>query len=205
MSFEQTQEYEERVIITDRVRKTVKGGQVASFRAVVAVGDRKGSVGVGIGKARQTPEAIRKGGEQARRNMIVIPLTDSTIPHEAEARVGGVKVLLRRASRGTGLVAGLGVREVLEVAGVQDILSKSLGAKNRVNRASATFEALKQLRGAQEIAAIRNKPAAPEQTTRSAVAERAEGPIAEPEPAETPSSGEGENAAEPGQARAESD
>jgi small subunit ribosomal protein S5 len=159
MTFEQPQEYEERVIITHRVRKTVKGGQIPSFRAVVAVGDRKGSVGVGVGKARQTLDAIRKAGDQARKDMVVIPLSEATIYHEVEAKRGGVKVLLKPASKGTGLVAGLGVREVLEVAGVRDVLSKSIGAKNRLNRATATFEALKQLRSPEQVARLRSKSA----------------------------------------------
>ena len=163
MTVEQPQEYEERVIATHRVRKTVAGGQIPSFRAVVAVGDTKGNVGVGVGKARQTPDAIRKAGDSARRNMVLIPLADGTITHVTEAKVGGVKVLLRPASKGTGLVAGLGVREVLEVAGVQDVLSKSLGARSRLNRASATFEALKQLRSPEQVARLRGKAAPAEQ------------------------------------------
>ena len=173
MTLEQAQEYEERVIVTHRVRKTVKGGQIPSFRAVVAVGDRKGAVGVGVGKARQTPDAIRKAGEQARKNLIVVPLREASITHEVDAKMGGVKILLRPASKGTGLVAGLGVREVLEVAGIQDILSKSLGAKNRLNRATATFEALKQLRSPEQVARIRSRAvASPEQAAPAPVPEQ---------------------------------
>ncbi len=129
----------------DRTRKTVKGGRISSARVVCAVGDGRGNVGVGVGKARDVPAAIEKGMKDARDNMIRVPLDGYTIPHTVQAKVGGAIILLKPASRGTGIIAGGAVRQIVEVSGIRDILTKSLGSGNVFNRAMACFEALKSL------------------------------------------------------------
>ncbi len=129
----------------DRTRKTVKGGRISSARVVCAVGDGRGNVGVGIGKARDVPAAIEKGMKDARNNMIRVPLDGYTIPHTVQAKVGGAVILLKPASRGTGIIAGGAVRQIVEVSGIRDILTKSLGSGNVFNRAMACFAALKAL------------------------------------------------------------
>lgn len=136
---------EDRVVQITRTAKVVKGGRSFAFRAVLVVGDMNGRVGVGIGKAREVPEAIRKAKEKAARNMVEVPIVGKTIPHAIETRFGSARVLLRPASPGTGVIAGGGVRPVVEVAGISDILTKSLGSSNRLNVAQATFQALQQL------------------------------------------------------------
>jgi small subunit ribosomal protein S5 len=148
-------EFEERVVRIDRTRKTVKGGRVSSVRVVAAVGDGKGSVGLGVGKAREIPEAIEKAVKRARRDMIRICMDGYTIPHTIQAKVGGAVILLRPASRGTGVVAGGATRQILEVSGIRDILTKSLGSGNVFNRAHACFKALKSLYDPADIAAQR--------------------------------------------------
>ncbi len=148
---------EDRVIRVDRVRKTVKGGRIASSRVVVAVGDGRGRVGLALGKARQAPDAIRKAIDKAKKNLITVPLDGYTIPHDVQATVGGAKILLKPASRGTGIIAGGAVRHIVELAGIRDILTKSLGSQNVMNRAKACFRALSLLMHAEQTAKARGK------------------------------------------------
>ncbi|MEA1959160.1 MAG: 30S ribosomal protein S5 [Chloroflexota bacterium] len=142
----QSEALNEKLVNIKRVAKVVKGGRRFSFTALVVVGDGKGKVGAGLGKAKEIPEAIRKGGATARKQMVMVPMNGSTIPYPITAKYCGAKVLLKPASEGTGLIAGGGVRAVLEVAGVTDILTKSLGSANQINVVRATIEALRQLR-----------------------------------------------------------
>lgn len=151
-------QYDERVVEIARVAKVVKGGRRFQFRVTVVVGDNKGKVGLGIGKANAVPDAMRKATEHAHKDMRVIPLAGTTIPHEVLGRMGGAKVLLKPASAGTGVIAAGGVRAVLEVAGVHDILTKSLGSANILNVVKATFDALDQLKSPAEEAKRRGKP-----------------------------------------------
>ena len=148
---------EERVVQINRVAKVVKGGRRFSFSAVVVVGDGHGHVGAGLGKAGEVPEAIRKGVEDAKKNIIKVPLFGTTIPHEVRQQFGASTVLLRPASQGTGVIAGGSVRAVVEAAGVRDILSKSLGSTNPVNVVRATLEGLRSLHSAEELGARRGK------------------------------------------------
>ena len=146
---------EERVIQTNKVQKTHKGGRTMSWSILVVVGDGNGYVGAGLGKARAIPDAIRKGVEAARRSLIHVPMVGTTIPHDVLLRQGGAEVLMRPASPGTGVVAGGSVRAILEAAGVKDVLAKSLGSSNKVNTAWATIAALKQLKRATDVARLR--------------------------------------------------
>ena len=150
--------YDERVIDIARVAKVVKGGRRFSFRVVMVIGDNAGRVGMGIGKANAVPDAIRKASERARKDMRQINLSGTSISHEVIGKQSGAQVLLRPAAAGTGVIAGGGVRAVLEAAGVHDILTKSLGSNNVLNVVRATFKALDQLKSPAEQAAFRGKP-----------------------------------------------
>jgi len=159
--FEESEEVlEERVVRIDRVAKVVKGGRRFGFRVLVAVGDGQGNVGVGLGRARGVPDAIRKGIERAKKNMVRIPLAGTTIPHKVVAKFGAAKVLLKPASPGTGVIAGSGMRIILEVAGVRDILGKSLGSPNVLNVVYATMRGLQQLKDIELEAQWRGKTVA---------------------------------------------
>ncbi|MFN3308038.1 MAG: 30S ribosomal protein S5 [Anaerolineales bacterium] len=150
-------EYDERIVEIARVAKVVKGGRRFAFRVTVVVGDNRGQVGIGVGKANAVQDAMRKAVERGRKNMHKIALYDTTIPHEVIGKIGGAKVLLKPASRGTGVIAGGGVRAVLEAAGISDILTKSLGSSNLLNVVKATMLALDQLKDPQAEAARRGK------------------------------------------------
>jgi small subunit ribosomal protein S5 len=154
----EAKEFEERVVRINPVSKTHKGGRTRSFNALVVVGDGKGKVGAGIGKAKDVPEAIRKGVESARRNMVVVELVAGTISHPIQCTSGAAVVLLKPASPGTGVVAGGSVRHILEAAGVKDVLSKSLGSSNPINNAWAAMECLRSLRSPDSIARLRGIP-----------------------------------------------
>jgi small subunit ribosomal protein S5 len=147
----------ERVISINRCAKVVKGGRNFSFSALVVVGNRNGRVGAGLGKANEVSDAIRKAGDNARKNMITVPINDTTIPHSVEAKFGAGRIILKPASKGTGIIAGGGMRAVLELAGVKDVLGKSLGSANQVNVVKATMEAIKMMKSKDEILSARGK------------------------------------------------
>lgn len=149
-------ELEERVVQINRVAKVVKGGRRFSFSTVVIVGDGKGHVGIGMGKAAEVPDAIRKGVEAAKKNIIHIPMVNSTIPHEVTSKYGASKVMIHPAAPGTGVIAGRGVRPVVEAAGIKDLLTKVHGSNNPVNVVKATFKALSELISLQEMARRRD-------------------------------------------------
>ncbi|MBQ6343020.1 MAG: 30S ribosomal protein S5 [Anaerolineaceae bacterium] len=151
------EQLDERVIEIARVSKTVKGGRRLRYRVTVVVGDNNGQIGMGSGKANAVPDAMRKASETARKNMKKVNLYKTTIPHEVYGRCGGAVVMMRPASEGTGVISGGGVRAVLEVAGVHDILTKSMGSANLLNVVKATFDALDQLKNASDEAVLRGK------------------------------------------------
>lgn len=157
---EEQEELDERVVDIARVAKVVKGGRTFHFRVVAIVGDNKGQVGLGIGKARNVPDAIAKATERARRAMHLIAMEGTTIPHEVTGRCGGAEIFLRPATLGTGVIAGGGVRAVLEAAGIRDVLTKSKGSATQVNVVQATMEALNQLRWVEQVAEARGLPEA---------------------------------------------
>ena len=148
-------EYQEQLVALNRVSKTVKGGRIARFAALMVIGNGNGRVGYGLGKAAEVPEAIRKGIEDAKKNMITVSLADTTIPHEVLGEFGSGRVLLKPAPTGTGIIAGGSVRKVLEAAGIKNIRAKCLRSSNPINVVKATFEGLAQLRTPEEVAALR--------------------------------------------------
>jgi small subunit ribosomal protein S5 len=147
----------DRVVRVNRVSKVVKGGRKFSFSALIVVGDMNGRVGAGIGKAREVTEAIRKGMDVAKRNMITVPMVGTTIPHEVRLKLGSAKIMLKPAAPGTGVISGGAMRAVIETAGIKDILTKSHGTNNPINTVRATLAALQQLRTVQQVAELRGK------------------------------------------------
>jgi small subunit ribosomal protein S5 len=154
---EKVQEFKEKVVYVGRVAKVVKGGRTFRFSVLVVVGDEKGRVGAGTGKASEVPEAIKKATEEAKRNLITVPLVNGTLPHEYTTSFGSSKVIIKPAVEGTGVIAGSAVRPVLELAGVKNVTAKTLGSRNNRNVVLATIQALKEMRTVEEVARVRGK------------------------------------------------
>ena len=154
---EQVSEFKEKLVAVNRVSKPVKGGRNMRFSALMVVGDEKGRVGCGMGKAVEIPEAIRKGTEDAKKQMITVPLNGTTIPHEVVGVFGTAKVKMMPAPEGTGVIAGGPVRDVLEACGIKNIVTKSIGSNNKINVVRATLEGLSQMRSAEQVAKLRGK------------------------------------------------
>src|ERR671925_976421 len=190
MAREETRELKERVVEINRVAKVVKGGRRFSFTALVVIGDEVDRVGVGYGKAREVPLAISKAVDDAKKNLFAVPKHGSTITHESLGEFGAARVLLRPASEGTGVIAGGGVRAVLELAGIRDILAKSLGTTNPINMAKATVDGLKRLRRPEDVARIRGLTVAQVLPVPAKPAEETEAPQ------ETETNGEAEDHAD---------
>ena len=172
-SYEMEPEIEERVIEIARVAKVVRGGRRFAFRVTVVAGDKRGKVGIGVGKANAVPDAMNKATERARKNMTRVALYNATIPHEVLGKTAGARVLLKPASPGTGVIAGGGVRAVLELAGIRDVLAKSLGTTNPINMARATVDGLQRLRRPEDVARARGLSIRDVLPARSAGADRA--------------------------------